>query len=139
PKAGKAPVRFPFFVAANLDSEATDAKVFAREMKTLSHFGFNGLGSTPGLEKYGFRHKFIGGVGWHMKGSYSAPDMEKLRAGAPGAYNSRIAAGVKPEEIAYAMVMDEPQGEPAAKLAADAASIEGFRAWLKSKKLEPTD
>src|SRR5690606_10433646 len=44
-----------------------------------------------------------------------------------------------PEEIAFAMVMDEPQGEPAAKLAADAASIEGFRTWLKSKKLTPAD
>jgi hypothetical protein len=139
PKTGKAPVKFPFFVAANLDPNTMDAGVVARELKTLKYFGFNGAGNGSVYEKTGFPHKQIGGVGWYTKGSYSAPDIEKMRARAAALYKEQVAAGIKPDEIDYAMVMDEPTGEAASKLAADAASIEGFRNWLKSKKLTPAD
>lgn len=139
PKVGKRPVKFPFFIASGLNPKDIDTPIIDRELKTLAPFGFNGLGSDNFFGKYGYRHKYIGGPGWLTKGSYSSPDTEKIRERGAALYKSQIASGIKPEEIAYAMVMDEPQGEPAARLAKDAASIEGFRNWLKGKNLTPTD
>jgi hypothetical protein len=139
PKIGKVPKQFPFFVSASLDPDTLDTGVLQRELKTLSFFGFNGIGSHPAFEKSGFPHKEIGGVGWFMKGSYSAPETERMRTRAAGLYKKQIEDGIAANQIDYAMVMDEPTGEPAAKLAADAASIEGFRAWLKTKNLTPQD
>jgi hypothetical protein len=139
PQTGRAPVKFPFFVAASLDPDSMDAKVMARELKTLSYFGFNGVGGESFYEKFGFPHKEIGGVGWYMNGSYSAPDIDKMRARAEALHKAQVEAGLKPEDIDFAMVMDEPTGEAAAKLANDKASIEGFRAWLKGRKLTPAD
>lgn len=139
PKTGKAPVRFPFFVSANLDPQTMDGGVMARELKTLSYFGFNGIGSDALYEKSGFPHKSIGGVGWYTKGSYSAPDLEKIQQRADAAYQSQIADGIKAQDIDFAMVMDEPTGEKLEKIAADQASIDGFRNWLKSRNLLPQD
>jgi hypothetical protein len=139
PTTGKAPVRFPFFVAANLNPNTMDANVVARELKTLKYFGFNGIGNSSVFEKAGFPHKDIGNVGWFTKGSYSAPDLEKMRARAEILHKAQVAAGIKPDDISFAMVMDEPGGEPATRLAADAASIEGFHNWLKNKNLTPAD
>jgi len=139
PKTGKAPVRFPFFVAANLDPQTMDNGVMTRELKTLSYFGFNGIGSDSLYEKSGFTHKNIGNVGWYTKGSYSAPDLEKIQKHADALYQSQIAAGINAQDISYAMVMDEPTGEKLEKIAADQASIDGFRAWIKSMNLTPQD
>lgn len=139
PKIGKAPQKFPFFVSAQLDPDTMDAGVLQREMKTLKYFGFDGIGSHRDYEKAGFPHKSIGGVGWFMKGSYSAPDTEKIQARAAAIYKQQIEAGIKADQIDYAMVMDEPTGEPLSKLASDTASVEGFRAWLKTKKLTPQE
>lgn len=139
PTIGKKPVKFPFFVASNLNPENIGKTVLERELKTLANFSFNGLGNSRLFEPYGYTHKYIGGVGWHTKGSYSAPDVERITRQAASTYDSLVKSGVHPEQIAYAMVMDEPQGELSAKLASDAASIEGFRTWLKSKNLQPAD
>jgi hypothetical protein len=139
PKIGKAPQKFPFFVSASLDPDTLDAGVLQRELKTLAYFGFNGIGSHRFFEKNGFPHKSIGGVGWFMKDSYSAPETDKMRERAAALYKNQTEAGIAPSQIDFAMVMDEPTGEPAAKLATDEASIEGFRNWLKSKNLSPQD
>ena len=139
PKVGKAPAKFPFFVSASLDPDTLDANVLQRELKTLSYFGFNGIGDHPAFAKSGFPIKTIGGVGWFTKGSFSAPDNEKMRTRAEALHKTQVAEGVEASQIAYAMVTDEPTGEPAAKIASDAASIEGFRTWLKSKNLTPQD
>jgi hypothetical protein len=139
PKAGKNPVKFPFFVTATLDPDTMDAGVVDRALKTLSQFGFNGIASSSAFEKYGFHYKYIGGAGWYTKGSYSAPDLEKIQKSADALYQSQIAAGIAPQDIAFAMVMDEPAGEPLTKIAKDAASIEGFRNWLKGLNLTPQD
>lgn len=138
PKIGKAPQRFPFFVTAQMDPEAVDKQVLERELKTLSYFGFNGAGALA-APRYGYNHGSIGGAGWHLKGSYSAPDLDKLEKEAAQSYSSLTAAGLKPEQIKFAMAMDEPMGEAASVLAADPASIAGFRDWLKSRKLTPSD
>ncbi|NLT70464.1 MAG: hypothetical protein GXX91_07190 [Verrucomicrobiaceae bacterium] len=139
PDIGKRPERFPFFVAASLKSGDISATVLERELETLAPFSFNGLGHDRLPEAYGYRHKYIGGVGWYTKGSYSAPDLERITQRAADTYRSQVESGVRPEEIAYAMVMDEPTGEPSAKLAGDAASIAGFRACIKGKSLLPAD
>lgn len=139
PVTGKKPVKFPFFVAAGISPDSIGKTVLEREMKTLANFGFNGLGNSSAFEPYGYNHKYIGGVGWHYKGSYSAPETERITKEAAATYASQVKSGIKPEQIAYAMVMDEPGGEPSAKLAKDAASIEGFRTWIKSKQLQPAD
>ena len=136
PKIGKAPRRFPFLVSAGIGPTEMGAKVWEREMKTLAPFGFNGP-AVAGGEKYGFDKVPLGGVGWFTKGTYSAPDMERLRAGAVQNYPPEVVAATNPKNIAFAMVMDEPGGEAASTLAGDAASIEGFRVWLKSKNLTP--
>lgn len=139
PKIGKAPTKFPFYVGANLSPDAMDARILQRELKTLRYFGFNGIGSSRIYEESGFPHKYIGGVGWFTKGSYSAPDIEKIRARAAALYPKQVEDGITAGQIDFAMVMDEPTGEPLSKLAADDASIEGFRNWLKSKKLTPQE
>lgn len=139
PTIGKKPVKFPFFVASSLNPENISKTVVERELKTLSYFNFNGMGSSSFYEPYGYTHKYIGGVGWHTKGSYSAPDVDRITKQATSTYESQIKNGIRPEQIAYAMVMDEPGGEPSAKLAKDEASIEGFRTWIRNKKLQPAD
>lgn len=136
PKIGKAPQQFPFIVTAGIDPTQMGTAVWEREMKTLSRFGFNGP-AVPGGEKYGCDKIVLGGVGWHMKGSYSAPDMEKMRVEAVAKYTPEVVAATNPKNIALAMVMDEPGGEAGSNLANDAASIEGFRTWLKSKARTP--
>ena len=139
PTAGRPPVKFPFFVASNLNPGKIGRAVLERELKTLSNFGFNGLGDSGLLGPQSAAHKYIGGAGWHRKGSYSAPDTERITRQAASTYQSQVKEGIKPEQIAYAMVMDEPTGESAAKLAGDAASIAGFRDWIKAKGLQPAD
>jgi len=139
PITGKKPEKFPFFVSSGIDPETMDATVVSRELKTLSYFGFNGISDETYFDKFGYNHKNIGNVGWYMNGSYSAPDLDKIRKNADAAYQSQIAAGIKPQDIAFAMVMDEPTGEPLTKIANDQASIDGFRAWTKSLNLTPQD
>lgn len=139
PSIGKKPVKFPFFVNAALDPDTMSTDAVERELKTLSNFGFNGVPNNALVEKYGLRHKYIGGVGWSMNGSYSAPNIEQIQKTADATYKTQIAASIKPSEITYAMVTDEPRGESAEKLAKDGASIEGFRTWLKSQNLTPED
>jgi len=62
--------------------------------------------------------------------------MKKLAA---DAYQKETAAGLTADEITYAILTDEPSGEPLEKLASDQASLDGFRQWIKSKNLTPQD
>jgi hypothetical protein len=126
-------------VAASIDPKTMSSQMVERELKTLSYFGFNGIGSDSFFDKYGYDHKVIGNVGWYTKGSYSAPDLEKIQKSADALYQSQTAAGIKAQDISYAMVMDEPTGEKLEKIAADQASIDGFRNWLKGLNLTPQD
>src|SRR5690606_12594932 len=78
PQIGKKPQQFPFFVAASIDPQTMGREVVERELKTLSYFGFNGLGNNVYFEKYDYTHTYIGNVGWYKKSSYSAPDLERI-------------------------------------------------------------
>lgn len=139
PKIGRKPQKFPFYIATHLNPEVHDRRLIKRELQTLSHFGFNGIGSEDYFEDYGYHHKYIGNVGWYMKGSYSNPDMERITGRAEAIYQRYRDNGVEPDQITHAQVMDEPTGEPSAKLAKDQPSIDAFRAWIKEKGLTPSD
>jgi len=140
PKIGRSPVRFPFFVAANIDPQTTDINIVERASKTLSYFGFNGIGSDAIFDKFGFDKKSMSGGLWGArKGSYSAPDIDQMKKIAASNYQSLIDNGVRAQDIKFAMLTDEPGGEPLEKLAADQASIDGFRQWLKDKNLTPQE
>lgn len=145
PKIGRPPVKFPFLVRTSLNPNEDDLQVMARELKTLSNFGFNGINANGKdgsslYQQFGFPRKYILNVNsWVFKGSYSVPDIEKMRANIADNYKSYTAAGVKPDEIVAMMIMDEPHREKAALLASDEASIVAFRSWIKSKDLTPAD
>jgi hypothetical protein len=123
PTHGKPLEKFPFFVSAAVENKFTprDARVLAREQKTLRYFGF-----TPGH----LRH--IGGA-WFMKdGSFCNPDIEKMRA-----RFQQNAAGFKKDggrvqDIVFCELTDEPTGQPLDFAAKDPAYAERFRAWLKA-------
>jgi len=140
PKAGKRPVQYPFFVSAKIDPATIDHRVAARALKTLSYFGFNGIGADSYFEQFGFNHQYISAHLWGARnGSFSAPDIVKMRKLAEETYQSLTAAGVQASDITYAILTDEPRGEALEKLAADKPSQEGFLQWIKSKNLTPQD
>ncbi|MBT4817503.1 MAG: hypothetical protein HON70_17500, partial [Lentisphaerae bacterium] len=131
PQIGRFPTAFPFFAAVRVGGygHTVSAAVSAREWRTLDYFGFSNR-SKP----------FIHGGIWHCRdGSYCAPDLDRMRAGAAAQADTFRASGRSPAEIAFCMLMDEPQGQPSSFLASDPACIEGFRAWLKALRLEPAD
>jgi hypothetical protein len=138
PKVGKKPVKFPFFVTTHLRPEQTDSRIMEREMKTLAYFGFNGVALNNSFDKWGYKYKYIYGPG-RPKGTYDGADLEEQKKLAAANYKAYSAGGVKTQDLAFAMLMDEPFGETLAKLATDAASTEGFRAWIKSQNLTPAD
>ena len=122
PTHGKRPTKFPFLVSAAIGREGmpTDARVKAREMKTLDYFGF-----TPG------RLRRVGGA-WLMKDdSYCNPDLDKMRETFQRAATKFKKEGGRAENIAFCELTDEPTGQPLEFAAADASYWRKFRAWLK--------
>lgn len=131
PTFGKKPERFPFLVSEKADgtSVQVDAAVSAREHKTLDYMGF--------LPEKG---RIIHGKIWDpTDGSFSNPNLEKMKAGAAESAAEFKAAGGSIKQIVACMLTDEPTGKPASVLAADKASVEAFRAWLKRLGKTPAD
>ncbi len=141
PTAGKKPVKFPFFVSAFLNPEKMDNAVINRELKTLSYFGFNGIGVDSGtyFDKFGYSYKSFNVGGWSSRGSYGSPDMEKIRQNADSVYAALIKVGIQAKDIAYATASDEPTGEKLSTIVNDQPSVHGLRAWIKSMNLTPLD
>src|SRR5690606_13638486 len=52
--AGKKPVKLPLLVTAAINPGEMGSNVVERELKSLSNFGFNGIGSDSFFEKYGY-------------------------------------------------------------------------------------
>jgi hypothetical protein len=130
PTYGKAREKFPFFVTATIDNDFTppDARVRAREQKTLDYFGF----SEEHLRR-------ISGL-WYMKNdSYCQPDIDKMQSRAVDAAARFKSRGGDVKNIVFAEVMDEPSGQRLEAIAGDSAYRDAFRAWLKSKDLSPAD
>lgn len=128
PTHGKKPEKFPFFVSASIHRSFSpfDARVLAREEKTLGYFGFN---ERP--------NSHIGGA-WLMKDkSYCLPDIDKMRATIQRNAAAFKQAGGKVGDIVFCELTDEPTGQPLDLAATMPSYAEPFRAWLKSKKLTP--
>jgi len=139
PTIGKKPNKFPFFVSAKIGAGTLASDVVDREIKTLNYFGFNAGVDHPDFAPGQKRHISLHGIGWFYDKTFSNPDIEKHRARAKMLYEQQIKAGLTADQIAYAMLMDEPTGQSAAVLANDQPSIDAFRAWLKGKGLTPAD
>jgi len=131
PTFGKMPERFPFFVAARIGGYGLDVddEVSQREQKTLDYFGFSN------------RHRpFIhGGIWYGVNDSYSRPDVPRMKRVAADRAEEFRQSGKSPEDIAFCMLMDEPGGQPASRLAGDEAYIEAFRVWIKELGRTPDD
>jgi len=128
PNFGKPPQVFPFLVRANLD-RAVDAAVNARERKTLGYFGF-----TPDEGRH-----FHAGIWFARDGSYSNPDLDRMRAEAAKDAAAFRQEGRSLKDVLYVSLTDEPKGQTTAILAKDRASAEAFRQWLKGMGLTPAD
>ncbi|MCB1244614.1 MAG: beta-galactosidase trimerization domain-containing protein [Verrucomicrobiae bacterium] len=130
PTHGKPLSSFPFFVSASIDNKFTppDARVLARERKTLGYFGFTDSQ---------LRH--VGGA-WLMKNqSYCQPDLEKMRAKFQRDAASFFQDGGKVENLVFCELTDEPTGQPLEACSADPAYGEAFRSWLRGLGMAPSD
>ncbi len=131
PQLGRRPERFPFFVSASLGGYELplDERVTARERRTLDYFGFSNDRQTL----------LHGGIWLLDQGSYSRPDEAAMRSKAEQQAKEYRGSKNAARPIAFCLLMDEPAGQADTVLAADAASLERFRAWLKQLGKSPTD
>jgi hypothetical protein len=131
PTFGRKPTQFPYFVSAHLGrgGNPVDAAVAAREMKTLDNFGF----SMPE------ERRIHAGI-WLMRdGSFSAPDVEAMKARAAQHAAEFKAGGRSLKDIVYCSLTDEPTGQPLTTIAKDKHALEPFRKWLKQMGLTPAE
>ncbi len=130
PTHGKPREKFPFFVTAKVHDELTpaDARVEAREQKTLDYFNF-----MPGAGRH------IGGA-WLMKNkSYCQPDTEAMQAKFERAAADFKSDGHQVSDIVFCELTDEAPGQPLSFAARDPAYTTHFREWLKAQGLAPAD
>lgn len=129
PTIGKKPQRYPFLV-----TEATrgwfphDKRVMEREEKTLGYFGFNNHS----------KH-IIGGAWVMLNNCYSQPDIPAMKAQTKAAAEEFGKSGRKREDIAWSLLMDEPQGQPLDHIATCPACSTAFREWLQNIKVPLSD
>lgn len=132
PTFGHPPKIFPFFAYDAFQEEgdfAADARIVAREMKTLDYFGFSNRIKTS-----------IGGGTWYMKnGSYCSPDTETMKRQAKFYAEQFAKTKRATKDIVYCMIMDEPTGQPASFMVKDPGYMEKFREWLKAMGKKPAD
>ncbi|MEO6848733.1 MAG: beta-galactosidase trimerization domain-containing protein, partial [Chthoniobacterales bacterium] len=130
PTIGKPPERYPFTVTEAIHgSFPYDTKVMERELKTLDYFGFNNA-----------IHKVVGSNTWLTKNNcYSQPDIEGMKVAAREIAAQFYKTGAKPENIAWIMQMDEPQGQPLEHIAQCPACTAAFREWLQQQKVPLAD
>ena len=130
PTIGKKPEIFPFFSNAQIENDFAplDKKLTEREWKTLDYFGFCNREKTR-----------TGGL-WLMKNDcYCQPDIEKMKQRAKSNVENFKKKGESVDKIVYAMLMDEPVGQPLSHIANCPVCTEKFRDWLKQMKKTPSD
>ncbi|MCM8758768.1 MAG: beta-galactosidase [Candidatus Omnitrophica bacterium] len=131
PTTGKKPTIFPFFASFHSGEGGIvplDRKTVEREWKTIDHFGFS--------NKEKIR---IGGL-WFMKNDcYSQPDIEKMKARITANVEEAKKNNINVDNIAFAVLMDEPGGQPLSHIANCSACTEKFVQWLKKLGKTPAD
>jgi hypothetical protein len=133
PAIGRKPRQFLFFNSFAVSEQgdfACDARVAAREWKTLDYFGY--------VNRF---KRHIGGGLWHLmkENSYCSPDVGAMQRHAAGYATNYFKTGAAVRDIAYCMLTDEPTGQEAAFMEQNPAYGEKFRDWLKGLGKTPAD
>lgn len=131
PTIGKKPEIFPFlasFHSGEAGLAPLDRKLVERELKTFSYFGFSNREKSR-----------IGGM-WYMKNNcYCQPDIEKMKERVKANIEEANKNNVSSDRIVFAVLMDEPGGQPLSHIANCDACTERFRNWLKQLKKSPSE
>lgn len=131
PSLGKKPEIFPFFASfhsGDTGISPLDRKTVEREWKTLDYFGFSN------------REKIrIGGLWLTKNDCYNQPDIEKMKERLKSDIEQFQQQNLKTENIAFAVLMDEPGGQPLSHIANCPACTEKFRSWLQKLGKKPSD
>ncbi|MCM8763907.1 MAG: beta-galactosidase trimerization domain-containing protein [Candidatus Omnitrophica bacterium] len=140
PDTGKKPSLFPFFVSANLPTvpEQTspvvapvDRKTFDREWKTLDYFGFANKEKIilpTGAWNAGLKKNYLCYCGLDLN---QVKNTVKLEAQQFKKENKNAS------DIAYCMLMDEPQGLSVQHMINCALCTACFRSYLQEMKIIP--
>jgi len=131
PKLGHPPKQFPFLVTADVGGYNLPVArdVTERELKTLGYFGFSNPAKTS-----------LGGGTWQTKnGSFCAPDLARMQAGAARRAEEFKQSGRSLDDVVYVSLTDEPTGQPTSFMVKDPAYLEAFRAWLMELGKAPAD
>jgi hypothetical protein len=134
PAFGRKPTRYPFFSSFHADPRATftpDARIVARERKTLDYFGF--------VDE---RMTFVNAGTWLMLGnSYCDPDVASMRRAAnERAQRLKDSGRFTVDDIVFAKLMDEPGARRTSMIVADPAYRREMLRWLRDEaRLTPAD
>lgn len=130
PAIGKKPEIFPFLASFQSGEDGIaihDTKVVDREWKTFDYFGFSNREKIriPGL--------------WYTKNDcYCQPDIEKMKERAKSTLEQLKEKNISLDRIAFAVLMDEPGGQPLSHLVNCAVCNEKFIQWLKKSGMTPS-
>ncbi|MDP2323425.1 MAG: hypothetical protein Q8N51_05280, partial [Gammaproteobacteria bacterium] len=130
PAFGKRPERIPFLVNSHINpwGMQVDAGVAAREEMTRDYFAFNGD-----------QERVLDGL-WFMKsGSYCQPDRERMAAQAEADFGAFQESGRDLDQVAYAILMDEPEGQHTDFMVKDEGYRGAFRTWIEGQGFTPAD
>ena len=131
PSIGKKPEIFPFFASFHSGEGGWlphDRKLVEREWKTFDYFGFSN------------REKIrIGGLWFTKNECYSQPDTEKMLQKAKTNAEDAKKNNIDVNRIAFAVLMDEPGGQPLSHLSNCTACNEKFIRWIKKLGKAPSD
>jgi hypothetical protein len=129
PTIGKKPQHYPFLVTDAIHARwPNDKKVVEREHKTLDYFGFNN-----------HSNHIIAGAWLMLNNCYSQPDIPAMKAQTKAAAEEFAKSGKKTENIAWSLLMDEPQAQPLEHIAQCAACTAAFCEWLQETKVPLAD
>ncbi|MCX7705764.1 MAG: beta-galactosidase trimerization domain-containing protein [bacterium] len=131
PEIGKKPAIFPFFASFHSGEDGIaplDSKVVEREWKTFDYFGFSNKTKTK-----------IGGLWFTKNDCYSQPDIEKMKTRLTTTVEEVKKKNVDFNNIVFAVLMDEPVGQPLSHIANCASCNEKFIQWLKKLGKTPSD
>ncbi|MCX7705417.1 MAG: beta-galactosidase [bacterium] len=140
PEIGKKPAIFPFFVSANLPTvpeqispvvAPVDRKTFDREWKTLDYFGFSNKDRiilSTNTWNAGLRKNYS---------CYCGLDISQVKNTAIAEAEQFKKGNKKIQDIAYCMLMDEPQGLSVDHLMKCEVCTSCFRKFLQELKLTP--
>ncbi|MCM8814381.1 MAG: hypothetical protein NC931_00115, partial [Candidatus Omnitrophica bacterium] len=141
PDTGKKPSIFPFFVSANLPTvqeqispvvAPVDKKTFYREWKTLDYFGFSNKEKiilSTGAWNAGLRKNYF---------CYCGFDLDQVKNTVKAEAEQFKKENKKVSDIAYCMLMDEPQGLSVEHMINCEICAACFRSYLQEMKISPS-